>query len=518
MVLSILCKLNSSKATGLDQLSPRFVKDGAALIVSPLTHILNLSFKSGELPDDIKAARVTPIHKKNSKLDAGNYRPVSILSTISKLFERIVYNQLDDYLRAHKLLYEYQSGFRSAYSTDTCLINLTDYIKQEQDKGRFIGMVLLDLQKAFDTVDHRILLQKLEALGLQKSAIDWFQSYLQERKQSVEISGTTSKPATITCGVPQGSILGPLLFLIYVNDIPSAVRCKTLLYADDTALIVSGNSTEVIQDTLSSELESIREWLIDNKLSLHLGKTESILFGSKRKLLKHNTIQVQCAGNTLTCNTHVKYLGAKLDQSLSGDGMAENVISKSNARLKFLYRQVKNVDLKTKKLLVSALIQCHFDYASTSWYSGLTKKYKTRLQCTQNKIIRFLLNAPARTHIGAQEFGLVGMLPVELRVKQLKLNLVYNIVNGNAPSYLSSSFNLTRNRHAINTRSSAMSLQVPHIKTFSKSSFNYTSIVAWNELSSHIQSSTSINQFKLLVKTFLFSVLNSQEADNFVYY
>ena len=135
----------------MDQISPRFVKDGAKLIASPLTHILNLSLLSGELPDDLKTARVTPIHKKNSKLDAGNYRPVSILSTISKLFERIVYDQLDEYLRAHKLLYEYQSGFRSAYSTDTCLVHLTDYVKQEQDKGHYIGM---DLQKAFDTVDH----------------------------------------------------------------------------------------------------------------------------------------------------------------------------------------------------------------------------------------------------------------------------------------------------------------------------------------------------------------------------
>ena len=475
----------------MDQISPRFVKDGAKLIASPLTHILNLSLLSGELPDDLKTARVTPIHKKNSKLDAGNYRPVSILSTISKLFERIVYDQLDEYLRAHKLLYEFQSGFRSAYSTDTCLVHLTDYVKQEQDKGHYIGMVLLDLQKAFDTVDHRILLKKLEALGLQKSAIDWFQSYLHERQQSVEIGGTISKPATITCGVPQGSILGPLLFLIYVNDVPSAVRCKLLLYADDSALIVSGTNTEEIQNRLSSELESIREWLIDNKLSLHLGKTESILFGSKRKLQQNNSIQVQCAGNTLTCHTHVKYLGVELDQSLTGDGVAEKIISKSNAKLKFLYRQTRNVNLETKKLLTSALIQCHFDYASSSWYSGLTKKYKARLQCTQNKVIRFLLNAPARTHIGANEFRKVGMLPVELRVKQLKLNLVHNIINGKAPNYLSESINLTRNQHNINTRSGTLSLQVPYVKSFGKTSFQYTGIQAWNELNCDVANQVS---------------------------
>ena len=178
VVPRILCKLNSSKATGLDLLSPRFVKDGAVVTVSPLTRILNLSLKFGELPDDIKEARVTTIHKKNSKLDAGNYQPVLIPSTISNLFERIVYNQLDDYLRAHKLLYQYQSDFRSVYFADICLVNLTDYIKQEQDKGRYIGMVLLDLQNAFDSVNRRILLHKLEALELQKSAADWFQSYL----------------------------------------------------------------------------------------------------------------------------------------------------------------------------------------------------------------------------------------------------------------------------------------------------------------------------------------------------
>ena len=516
IVLKILQNLNSTKATGLDQLSPRFVKDGAEVIMSPLTHILNLSLVTGIIPDDLKSARVTPIYKKNSKTEAGNYRPVSILSTISKLFERVVYNQLDQYLQDHKLLYEYQSGFRSAFSTDTCLVHLTDYIKQEQDKGNYVGMVLLDLQKAFDTVDHGILIQKLTALGLDNSALNWFRSYLHERQQSVEISGVTSTTARITCGVPQGSILSPMLFLIYVNDISSAVKCKLLLYADDSALIVPGKNTMEIQQELSNELESIREWLIDNKLSLHLGKTESILFASKRKLHTNNSIQVQCAGNVLSCRTKVKYLGVELDQSLAGDCIADKIISKSNSKLKFLYRQTRNVNLETKKMLTAALIQCHFDYASSSWYSGLTKKYKARLQCTQNKIVRFLLKAPPRTHIGANEFRLVNMLPVELRAKQLKLNLVHNILNGTAPDYLNTAFKLTRSQHNINTRSGTMSLQIPHVKSFGKNTFNYTGILAWNELPTEIKCQTSKFLFKKGVKQFLFDNLNDQEASSYI--
>ena len=193
-VLSILCKLNSSKATGLDLLSPRFIKDCAKLIASPLTHILNLSLSTGEIPVNHKFAKVMPIYKKNNKMEAGNYRPISILNMISKLFERIAYQQLNTYLQTHQLLYEHQSGFRSSYSTETCLISLTDFLKQEQDKGNYIDVVLLDLQKAFDTVNRNIMLQKLEAIGLHKSAIVWFKSYLCEPQQSVEIN--------VTCGVP----------------------------------------------------------------------------------------------------------------------------------------------------------------------------------------------------------------------------------------------------------------------------------------------------------------------------
>ena len=212
-----------------------------------------------------------------------------------------------------------------------------DWIRIKSDKGNFVGMVLLDLQKAFDTVNHQILLQKLQAIGVNNSSLQWFQGYLSGRTQLVDIAGTYSPLKAVTCGVPQGSILGPLLFSIYVNDLPSVVACKVLLYADDTALIVSGMDIHEIEQTLATELKCVRDWLIDNKLSLHLGKTESILFGTKQKLNKqgHVNLNITCAGNIIQSKSQVKYLGVELDQFLSGDCITTKIVGKSIENLNF---------------------------------------------------------------------------------------------------------------------------------------------------------------------------------------
>ena len=192
-----------------------------------------------------------------------------------------------------------------------------------------------------------------------------------------------------------------------------------------------------------------------------------------------------------------------MDQSLSNSQTADKIVSRSNGKIKFLYRQTRHFNMKTKKLLTSALIQCHFEYASASWYSGLTKKYKNRLQTTQNKIVRFLLNAPPRNHIGYSELSQINMLPVDLRVKQLKLNQIHNIVHGKAPMYLQSSFSLNTSRH--NTRSGPLSLSIPSVKSFGLSSFNYTGAVAWNDLPGDIKSVRTKPMFKSKVKQFLFN-------------
>jgi len=235
-VLKYINHLSHSKATGLDGIPARFVKDGAAVIAGPLTHIINLSLIQGRVPDDLKMARVVPLYKKSDKTDVGNYRPVSILTIISKIFERVVYDQIKQYLVKKNLLYQFQSGFRRGFSTESCLIHLSDFIRFEMDKGHMVGMLLLDLQKAFDSVNHDILLMKLQSIGINTDIVNWFQSYLSGRLQTINISGASSTPREITCGVPQGFILGPLLFFIYVNDMSAVVKNKLLLYADDTAI------------------------------------------------------------------------------------------------------------------------------------------------------------------------------------------------------------------------------------------------------------------------------------------
>ena len=360
---------------------------------------------------------------------------------------------------------------------------------------------------------------KLRALGLDDHSVNWMSSYLTGRAQVVDIDGTLSSTSQISCGVPQGSILGPLLFLVYINDMPSAVNCKLLLYADDSALVVSGTSVSDIEATLSLELESVSQWLMDNKLSLHLGKTESILFGNNHLLSKCSELNVRCNDSTIEPKSSVKYLGVQLDQRLNGECMASSVIKKVSARVKFLLRKSKYLDFYTSKLLASALVQCHLDYGCCVWYSSITKKTKNQIQICQNKLIRCVLKLSSRCHLTIDHFKRLNWLPVEDRVIHLKLCYVKRIVSGQAPTYLSSGLNYTSQTHSHVTRSSHTGFVVPRVRTMmGKNTFLYTSIKEWNALPVTLQNSTSIIAFKNEVKVFLFSKLAARTSSNFVYF
>jgi hypothetical protein len=498
-----LCKLQPNKSTGLDNIPAKFlIRDGASVLKDPITFIINLSINTNSVPDDLKCARVTPLFKKGSRSTVGNYRPISILNVVSKILEKSVFNQLDQYLTDQQLLYAHQSGFRGTYSTDTCLIHLTDHVRTHISEGNYTGMVMLDLQKAFDTVNHDILCNKLRVMGVE--SIDWFRSYLSDRRQVVCVNKTSSNPMSITCGVPQGSILGPLLFLCYINDMPISVNCKLLLYADDSALLVDGKDPVEIAAKLSKELESCQQWLIDNKLSLHLGKTEAILFGSNRKLKKHNDFNVMCNNEPIKSTQSVKYLGITLDKCLSGETIANNVIKKAGARLGFLYRQAHFLDQKTRKTLVTALIQCYFDYSCSSWFSGISKKLQNKLQVTQNKVVRFVLSLDSRAHVGQAELDKLGFLNVDDRVKQMKLNHAFKIFNNTSPGYLSEHFIKLSDMHRYNTRDSHLNFVIPRVQgKLGSDTFHYTAVKVWNALPGIIKSSNTYAYFKKEVKSHL---------------
>ena len=230
--------LKASKATGLDNINARLLKDACDIIAQPLTTIMNKSLETSIVPTTWKQARVCPIYKTDSPLSPSNYRPISIIPVCMKIFERAVQKQLAAYLKKHSILCKAQSGFREQHSTLTATLDVTDYILKNMDNGLYTGAVYLDLKKAFDTVNSDTLLFKLKCLGIENNELRWFQNYITDRNQCVQHATATSEYLPITCGVPQGSILGPLLFTIYVNDLPHVIKhCKIALYADDTILM-----------------------------------------------------------------------------------------------------------------------------------------------------------------------------------------------------------------------------------------------------------------------------------------
>ena len=266
-----LQNLKVNKATGIDEISAKYLKMSATVISQPLATILNLSITNGIYPDDLKKAKVTPIFKKGEKQDINNYRPISVLPIITGIFERHISTCLIDFLDKHKLIYECQSGFRRNHSCQTSLTKMVDNWFTAMNNNEIVGAVLLDLSKAFDLVNHQILKQKLSVYKFSQLSQRWFDSYLSNRFQQVQISGKLSQSKEIKAGVPQGSVLGPLLFLLYINDLPMYIKyCLLDLFADDGTLHTSNAYLPTLTTFLNADLDNFSDWCDDiiDKLTL----------------------------------------------------------------------------------------------------------------------------------------------------------------------------------------------------------------------------------------------------------
>ncbi len=317
-VSKLLYTIKTNKATGHDRISAKLLKDGADVIAKSLSTIFNKSILSGSFPDDMKIAIVSPIYKSDCKSKPTNYRPVSVLSAVAKIFEKLISHQLSNYLESNKILVNQQSGFRKKHSTETSLLSVTNEWYLNMNKGYLNGVVFLDLKKAFDCVDHSILLRKLELYGIKGVELNWFKSYLSNRIQRCKIGQTISEPQKIRSGIPQGSNLGPLLFLLYINDLPNCLKyTKANMFADDTNLTTASLNKEELQRRLNSDLELMHNWLLANKLTLNKEKTEYMLIGSHQRLSTVETDPILEFGDTkIKRVNHAKSLGIIIDEQI----------------------------------------------------------------------------------------------------------------------------------------------------------------------------------------------------------
>jgi hypothetical protein len=446
-----------------------------------LAMIINESFAHGIFPESLKVAKVTPIFKSGPKEHCTNYRPISLLSNISKIFEKCMFNRLSQYLEKHKVLYDLQFGFRKHHSTSHALIHTTDYIKTRLDKGELVGALFLDFQKAFDSVNQQILLQKLSTYGVRGNCLEWFRTYLLNRRQFVVIDDAESEEAHVSHGVPQGSTLGPLLFLLYINDFHACTHSSlSYHFADDTTVFFPSNSVKKIRKAMSLQLHSILDWLAANRVSLNAKKTELVLFRPKNKP-GTTRLTIKIRGCKVFTTTKVKYLGVILDHQLRWKHHITELEKKLSMAVGLLCKLRHYVDTKTLRGLYFNLFHSHLLYGSVVWGHASQDELKKlyRLQKRAVKIITF-----ADLHDSASPlFHRLGILKLKDAIQLRQCELIYDWTNNHLPSAFSNYFTYKKSRK--NTRLAVLPhLTIPERKTdkYGGSCMKYWGALLHNQL------------------------------------
>ena len=359
--------LKRKKSAGLDNIPPSLLKDCADSIAPSLTYLISLSFKNGVFPTDWKLTNVVPVYKSSALNNMENYRPISVIPAISKVIESIVHEQLSDYLEKNNLLFKNQFGFRKNRSTETACTLFFDKIKMYVNKNKIAGAVFIDLKKAFDTIGHSQLISKLSKYGVEHTELKWFTDYLFNRIQRVQYDSVLSQPEYVLSGVPQGSILGPLLFIIFFNDLPSCLKYSEIIkYADDTVLFVSDIEFTVIESKLSSDMSSIDKWCQDNDLILNLnkGKTEAMMFGTTKSLSKHPSMNITYGHKNIEVIKTYKYLGVKIDSTLNLNTNFDSSYKRACGRLHLLRKIRPLINKKAAICIYQSMIVPVMTYCS----------------------------------------------------------------------------------------------------------------------------------------------------------
>ena len=433
----------------------------------------------------LKLTKIIPIYKKDSKLEVSNYRLISLLSNINKILEKLMFKRLNTFLEKEKLIYNLQFGFRQKYSTNHALLSMTQQIKDTISKGNISVGVFIDFQKAFDTVNHKILLRKLEHYGVRGVALNWFSSYLTKRKQYVSVGGATSSITLIEHGVPQGSVLGPLLFLLYINDLNNCIRHSIVRhFADDTNLIYTIDARKNNRNParkLNQDLKSLNNWLLANKISLNATKTEIIYFRNKKTSIPEMKIKIN--GTKLIHKSNVKYVGVTLDEHLT----FEYHLNLLNSKLK----RANNLIAISRHYLPRELLNqiyygqfySHLTYGCLLWGQDEEKLAKT--YTLQKKAVRLLSFKDPQEH-SSPIFKELKLLKLADIIKLNNVLFIHATINKNTPPVFNDYFKFkdlsqhpVRNNHNV-FQTLPGSLEIPPNEC--KSSLKYICPIVWNAI------------------------------------
>ena len=395
-----------------------------------------------------------PYLQKRKKNDPSNYRPISILSTINKMFEKLLYIRLYKYLTKFKVLYDYQYGFRQNHSTMQALIEITDYIKAAIDGKKLVCGTFLDLTKAFDTVDHNILIKKLNNYGIRGVANKLIKSYLTNRYQYVALGNTHSNKQSINCGVPQGSVLGPLLFLIYINDIANCSKIgKIRIFADDTSAFVEGHEVNDVISKSELLMNDLNNWFKANKLTLSTNKSCFILFRSAQSRINQIASVLHFGENNINRQTSVKYLGVTLDEHLNWNEHVQEVCNSLKRCFSTFYNVKNYINLDQARTIYYSLVYSKIKYA-LAIYGTTSKENILLIQRLQNKLLKVLTKKNYRYSTNKLHNELK-ILKVEDLVDQEILTFVFNFKNNKLPHIFSSYFKFRSDQQQIQTRNIA---------------------------------------------------------------
>ena len=495
-VNKLLKKLKNSRSTSIDELDNYCVKLAADIIDKPLHHIITLSILQKKFPSSWKFSKVIPLHKKDSKLESKNYRPVAILSPLSKILEKIVYEQIYDYFSSNKIFNSNLHGYRRHRSTQTALLCMYDRWARAAAAGQVSGVVLLDLSAAFDLVEPELLIRKLRVYGVEEDYLSWIESYLTGRFQAVWIDHILSEFLHCPVGVPQGSNLGPLFFLIYFNDLPDNLTCEVDNYADDTTLTATAGSLSEIGENLTQNCETVSVWMRANKLKLNAGKTHILTMGTQERLrLLPSTLQVVMDDQVLVedpaqCEL---LLGCHVQCNLKFNKQVTNLLAKLRTKLTGLVNLKYILPYPIRKIITEGIFNSTLVYC-LPLFGGSDKVHVKDIQVLQNKAAQLVCHAPPRANRAAM-YDKLDWLTVNQLIAYHTVISVFKVRSCGEPEYLAEKLQHdNRNGRII----------VPNIDlTLALKSFSFRGAIQWNTLPSSIRSITNIGAFKRTLRIWI---------------